>query len=146
MDPAGPGFEDTHIDNKIESSDAQYVQCIHSDDYYGAETKYGCGHANFLMNGARNQPGCEGIMCEHGRAHEYFRESLSPKNEFWGLPCNEDDTVPYKNETIDIIGIHSKRINGTFCVPTNYESPYALAKDIVVERYWNPIEVPKKNG
>lgn len=143
MDPAGPGF--SSMENKewkLNSDDAQYVQCIHTDgNKFGLMTKYECGHANFLMNNGNDQVGCEiDLTCDHERAYEYFQESLYPDHQFWGIPCNAISNIPYKNETIDMIGIHSHRTKGTFCVPTKSTSPYALDKDTVVKTFWDAMK------
>lgn len=139
MDPAGPGFERMRKERKLNSDDAKYVQCIYTDgDIFGTATEYGCGHENFMMNGGEAQPGCPGATaCDHKRAYVYFQESLSPDHQFWGIQCRAY-SVPHKNGTMDIIGIHHKRINGTFCVRTDYKSPYALSKDDVLESISNP--------
>ena len=31
LDPAGPGFEGTGVENRIRKDDASYVECIHSN-------------------------------------------------------------------------------------------------------------------
>lgn len=142
MDPAGPGFNCMDDFTRLDSSDAHYVQCIYTDgNLNGLAVENKCGHANFLMNGGENQPGCILPTCDHARAHEYFQESLLPDHQFWGIPCIPKG-VATENKTIDIIGIHSKKKEGTFCVPTNSdsESQFALPREKVVQRYWNPIK------
>lgn len=149
MDPAGPGFQRMNTDMKLESTDAKYVQCIHTNDFYGMRanvTDYKCGDAIFIINNGSLQGGCfeeREYPCHHERAHLLFRESLSPDSKFWGIPCRESDGLPYKNETIAVMGIHGQShghgTKGRFCVPTNYKPPYALDKEIVAESFWNRV-------
>lgn len=123
MDPAGPGFEKADIKSKLHSSNAQYVQCIYTDgNALGTKTKLGDGHGNFIMNGGGNQPGCDLIpICDHSRAYEYFKASMFENNKIEGEECRVKDNKSRK----DRIGIYSAKINGTFCVETGSEFPYA---------------------
>lgn len=69
MDPAGPAFQRMGNDTKLEPSDAKYVQCIHTNDFYGMRANtsdYTCGHANFIMNKGSMQPGCAWLIILNG--------------------------------------------------------------------------------
>lgn len=126
LDPAGPQFQNEIGNLKIDSADAQYVQCIYTDaDWLGTKSEHGDCHGNFFMNDGEDQAGCKTFLCDHSRAIEYFMESLSQNHTFWGSECHIDQTVPYKNRAKDKIGIYSNQERGTFCVSTNSESPYA---------------------
>lgn len=123
MDPAGPGFQYASEEKKLNSNDAQYVQCIYTDRMYGTKTAHGDGHGNFFMNSkGDHQPGCDLNMCDHSRAHEFFLASMNKKNIFEGAECRVENNQHRK----DRIGIHSKKENGTFCVDTTPESPFAM--------------------
>lgn len=123
MDPAGPGFEEADIKSKLHSSNAEYVQCIYTDSWFGTETTHGDGHGNFIMNGGEYQPGCSyNPICDHSRAYEYFMESMSKENKFEGRECR----VENNNSRKDRIGIHSARKIGTFCVETESESTFSM--------------------
>lgn len=138
LDPAGPTFEKLGIDSKLDASDAKYVQCIYTDgDTFGTKTRYGDGHANFIMNEGENQPGCFTAICDHARAYKYFTVALSKNYKFEGRECRTNHILTLmilmdgKNLNLgfikDQIGIHSKREKGTFCVKTKSKSPYVQA-------------------
>lgn len=124
MDPAGPGFEKAPRNEKLNSTDAKYVQCIYTDgNTWGTRIEYGDAHAHFLMHDGLNQPGCENkpAICDHSLAHEYFKESMNKNSVFEGTYCGAENN----QHRTDWIGIHSKGENGTFCVKVNRASPYA---------------------
>lgn len=124
LDPAGPGFEDADEELKLNKNSAKYVQCIHTDSWFGTETEYGEGHGNFIMNDGEYQPGCSyNPICDHSRVYEYFQESMSKNHKFEGVECR----VKNKKNRKDRIGIYSERKNGTFCVETESEFPYAMS-------------------
>lgn len=128
LDPAGPKFDDVNTESKLDKSDAKYVQCIYTDgDMFGIRTELGDGHGNFFMNGGDSQPDCIIPGCDHTRAYEYFRESFLLEHEFRGNACRLRTTLADN----DRIGIHSGRMNGTFCVSTNGEPPYAKLHETI---------------
>lgn len=57
MNPAGPLFDVNNPSQRLDSTDAEYVEIIHTEI-----TTTGIGapiaHANFYINGGSNQPGC----------------------------------------------------------------------------------------
>ncbi|XP_031815020.1 lipase member H isoform X2 [Sarcophilus harrisii] len=57
IDPAGPGFNNAPIKMRLDYTDAQFVDIIHSDAY-GLGISHSIGHLDFYPNGGRNQPGC----------------------------------------------------------------------------------------
>ncbi|KAG0720506.1 Pancreatic lipase-related protein 2 [Chionoecetes opilio] len=83
LDPAEPYFNDTHPITRLETSDATFVDVIHTDDspILGFPLSIGMtqpiGHLDFYPNGG-SQPGCENgaINCHHTRAITYFTESI----------------------------------------------------------------------
>ncbi|XP_025832238.1 lipase member H-like [Agrilus planipennis] len=78
LDPAGPLFHSSETDNRLDPSDAQFVQAIHTCagrlGYRGS-----LGTADYRPNGGGNQPGCTlepTGSCAHGRAFALFAESV----------------------------------------------------------------------
>lgn len=85
LDPAGPLFQFHPIKGKrLDHSDAYFVDVIHTN-----QARYGyignSGHVDFFPNGGGpEQPGCTGRSdipglpgsCAHGRAWEYFTETI----------------------------------------------------------------------
>jgi len=94
LDPASPGFEDEHIDARLDPTDALFIDVIHTDiDGFGAASPL--GHVDFYPNGGRSHPGCEDIqydedesvfaavkdriICDHRLAHQLFTDAILAK-------------------------------------------------------------------
>ncbi|XP_041982175.1 pancreatic lipase-related protein 2-like [Aricia agestis] len=100
LDPARPLFEvpEMPVDYCLDRTDAYFVDIIHTcGGVYGYRKSY--GHADFYPNsGMPAQPGCSDISaimesCSHGRAPEFFEESIShePGTGFLAYPCENWD-------------------------------------------------------
>nr|KAI8754250.1 pancreatic triacylglycerol lipase-like isoform X1 [Biomphalaria glabrata] len=97
MDPAGPAFEGYSSYVRIDSSDAQFVDIIHTDAEPLINAGFGIrgsiGHVDFYPNGGVHQPGCpaetfgllsminfssqkDGGACSHGRVLDLFTNSI----------------------------------------------------------------------
>ncbi|KAM9034399.1 lipase member I-like [Sarcophilus harrisii] len=102
IDPAGPGFNNAPIKMRLDYTDAQFVDIIHSDAY-GLGISHSIGHLDFYPNGGRNQPGCPTsifagftyIKCNHQRAVFIFISSLATECNITAYPCNSYQE--YKN-------------------------------------------------
>lgn len=57
LDPAMPGFAFVRDENKLDKSDAIFVDVIHTNAFLQGKVER-CGHADFYMNGGVLQPGC----------------------------------------------------------------------------------------
>lgn len=57
LDPAMPLFITVSKENKLDASDAAYVDIIHTNALLQGKIER-CGHADFYMNGGIVQPGC----------------------------------------------------------------------------------------
>ncbi|CAL1294470.1 unnamed protein product [Larinioides sclopetarius] len=62
LDPAGPRFYDAPLEDRLDPSDAQFVDAIHTDSGHGLMEGLGMrsqvGHVDFYPNGGSDQPGC----------------------------------------------------------------------------------------
>jgi pancreatic triacylglycerol lipase len=112
LDPAEPYFQYFHSSIRLDPSDADFVDVIHTDGGSilnlvvggsGFGMSQACGHVDFFPNGGADQPGCfeadrkvnarhwkvaEDIACSHNRAVLYFIESLSSTDcEFVAHQC-----------------------------------------------------------
>lgn len=63
LDPARPGFDFDDPAARLDSSDAMFVDVIHTDVRNGPiDSSLGlqrsCGHVDFYPNGGKQQPGC----------------------------------------------------------------------------------------
>ncbi|XP_054437741.1 pancreatic triacylglycerol lipase isoform X2 [Pteronotus mesoamericanus] len=111
LDPAEPCFEGTPELVRLDPSDAQFVDVIHTDAApiipnmgFGMSQKV--GHLDFFPNGGVHMPGCkknilsqivdiEGIWegsrdfvaCNHLRSYKYYANSILYPNGFTGFPC-----------------------------------------------------------
>ena len=119
MDPAGPFFEDTDPILRLDPTDADYVDAIHTN----AGTIFGLsfginqavGHIDFYVNGGSSQPGCPGLTsiiggifggsgdptkevgCSHNRVHSLYQESINSACPFVGFAC-ENQTLFERGE------------------------------------------------
>ncbi|XP_074153429.1 lipase member I-like [Sminthopsis crassicaudata] len=95
IDPAGPGFNNAPIKMRLDNTDAQFVDIIHSDAH-GLGISHSVGHLDFYPNGGRNQPGCPTsifaglayIKCDHQRAVFIFISTLATECNITAYPCN----------------------------------------------------------
>ncbi|XP_034312547.2 pancreatic lipase-related protein 2 [Magallana gigas] len=112
LDPAKPAFENHPEGVRIDSSDAVFVDIIHTN---GAPIRLGgaglmevSGHVDFYVNGGERQPGCPNLVtgtfeqlfsrnlsgaltaasCSHSRSHEYFTESILTDRPLTAYPCD----------------------------------------------------------
>lgn len=113
LDPAGPLFEGYSPKVRLDKSDANYVDVIHSNGdsliIGGLGSWEPIGHVDFYPNGGRAQRGCQNLLigglydfiysystknesyrylCNHRRAYKLFTDSISPKCKFTAFPCD----------------------------------------------------------
>ncbi|XP_078681672.1 pancreatic lipase-related protein 2-like [Branchiostoma floridae x Branchiostoma belcheri] len=92
LDPAGPLFRRARADNRLDRSDATFVDVIHTDIFLLGKLKP-IGHVDFYPNEGWLQPGCVGHLgCSHGRAHKFYTESISSGCRFLAFRCRDWDT------------------------------------------------------
>ena len=90
MDPALIGFSDKKCGSRICDKDAKNVEIIHTaGGIIGFSDPI--GHADFYPNGGSIQKGCSFpyLSCSHGRAYEYFAESINSEYSFCANKCNK---------------------------------------------------------
>ncbi|KAK3864048.1 hypothetical protein Pcinc_030234 [Petrolisthes cinctipes] len=152
LDPAGPLFYTKPPDQRIDKSDASFVDILHANSGSLIEGCIGLfkavGHMDFYPNGGMHQPGC--IItpdtdvddwldlfggCSHARATQLWVESISalpPALSFTSWPCSDWDSYFVGNCTscgegcLDM-GFHVQEgLSGSYFLRTNPISPYAL--------------------
>ncbi|XP_043201132.1 inactive pancreatic lipase-related protein 1-like isoform X4 [Amphibalanus amphitrite] len=117
LDPGQPYFEGTQPEVHLDSTDAEFVDIIHTDGrdllYVGFGFQGPCGDVDFYPNGGKSQPGCGdfeanvasliydletnnideigGIFnCPHDRSHELFIATLTEHEcPFVSFPCKD---------------------------------------------------------
>nr|CAH0103128.1 unnamed protein product [Daphnia galeata] len=111
LDPAGPFFHDIPTNARLDPTDAQFVDVIHTDGgIIGAGLLEPLGHLDFYPNGGIRQPGCDpsnwqsilsdpnafpsdAIACDHVRAVHIYSESLLSSNcKTIGYECADYDS------------------------------------------------------
>jgi pancreatic triacylglycerol lipase len=122
-----------------------YIDVIHTNSLHGhlTDTPSGffgypdpIGHADYFPNGGSNQPGCTilQIGCSHGRAHQYFTESISGTNKFESANCYHQDYYKYLPDRCLSNSIGEGRMGyysnsngdiGLFYLTTNSNSPFS---------------------
>ncbi|KAK3915023.1 Inactive pancreatic lipase-related protein 1 [Frankliniella fusca] len=116
MDPAQPLFENLDKRVRIDTSDADFVDVIHSNakptiPFVGFGMMRPVGHVDFYLNGGADQPGCETpkldtlksigdlakipinvignlVACSHGRSYLYMTEAIKSPCRMWGHKIN----------------------------------------------------------
>lgn len=101
QDPAGPYFENTPAEVRLDKSDADFVDIIHTHAAKLGDASVGIlapiGHVDFYPNGGDFQPGCWitdlnfDPTCSHGAAHIYFTDSINSKCPYKAFPCNSSE-------------------------------------------------------
>ncbi|XP_034463795.1 inactive pancreatic lipase-related protein 1-like isoform X1 [Hippoglossus hippoglossus] len=115
LDPTEPYFQDTDVSVRLDTSDAAFVDVIHTDGLpfkskLGLGMSQAVGHIDFYPNGGELMPGCsanrgkptdldafwEGTKkfdgCNHARAYQYYSESMVKPQGFVGYPCPNKDS------------------------------------------------------
>ncbi|XP_039961504.1 pancreatic lipase-related protein 2 [Bactrocera neohumeralis] len=111
LDPAAPLFSETEHIVRLDRSDAEFVDAIHTDANPFMKGGLGIyqrvGHVDFYPNGGSDNPGCdvrlqdymrsrkssvflsmqEFLSCNHIRSYQYFTESIENKCPFMGITC-----------------------------------------------------------
>ncbi|XP_063117254.1 lipase member H isoform X2 [Cavia porcellus] len=102
LDPAGPLFNEKPPEDRLDPSDAQFVDVIHSDmDALGY--KQPLGNIDFYPNGGLDQPGCpktifggmQYFKCDHQRSVYLYLASLREDCAVVAYPC--DSYRDYRN-------------------------------------------------
>ncbi|XP_021453388.1 phospholipase A1 member A [Oncorhynchus mykiss] len=96
LDPAGPMFKRADTFDRLDPSDALFVEAIHTDaDYFGISISV--GHADFFLNGGMDQAGCSRsrftsmysyVICDHMRALHIYISALNGTCPLTGIPCS----------------------------------------------------------
>ncbi|XP_072391902.1 phospholipase A1-like [Diabrotica undecimpunctata] len=138
LDPAGPLFSIRPKDKRLNPTDAEVVEVIHSDGgRFGFDNP--CGTIDFFPNGGKWQPGCQKIdllditsvadpvTCDHQRSHEYFTEAILNPGDFLATKCTQYTLLFKKcDENYKVpLGDLTTTLKGNFYFETNKERPYA---------------------
>ncbi|XP_012233699.1 uncharacterized protein [Linepithema humile] len=147
LDPAMPLFITVGKDEKLDASDAEFVDVLHTNAFVQGKIEPS-GHIDFYVNGGVNQPGCWGegnpFGCNHHRAAEYFSESINSKIGFWGWPCPGFvayllGLCPPRFPAVLMGEDVNRRYRGFYLAKTKAQSPYAEGMFTVEDFYHQDI-------
>ncbi|XP_011646564.1 pancreatic triacylglycerol lipase-like [Pogonomyrmex barbatus] len=138
LDPAGPLFHFFY--HHLSSSDARFVDLIHTD-YGGYGITMTTGTVDFFPNGGKRiQPGCplhpafysKNDFCSHHRSWRFYAESLLNESAFLGVECSSLShfkSDECRNNTQIIMGYATPpNAKGIVYLTTNDHSPFGLNK------------------
>ncbi|TSY69808.1 Lipase member H [Bagarius yarrelli] len=95
LDPAGPSFRGNSPDERLDPSDAKFVDALHTDmDAFGYRDSL--GHIDYYANGGSDQPGCpKSILsgsgyfkCDHQRSVFLYLDSFDASHQITAYPCS----------------------------------------------------------
>ncbi|CAG4961658.1 unnamed protein product [Colias eurytheme] len=129
LDPAGPCFSNVSLDDRLDPSDADYVDVIHTNAGM-LGIREAVGHKDFFPNSGAMQPGCILPICEHSRAWELYAESINSPERFPARKCENWTTFQsgrcMKNE-VAYMGYNSESGSpGVYYLTTGSSSPFGL--------------------
>lgn len=141
LDPAGPCFSYAKSNQRLDKTDANYVDVIHSNRLVQGVIEP-LGHADFYLNGGGpTQPGCIMPTCCHLRAAEVYVQSIKTPKSFIGVRCkswkhfmaNACDKDDYA-----VLGYRSSTATrGQFYLRTTGSSPFGLGMQGTVQSKMN---------
>lgn len=129
LDPANPCFNEGQNLSGLQRGDAEFIDVIHTNPgVFGKENPV--GDVDFYAEGlAPIKPGCKQFGCSHGRALEYFTESVYPGNEenFLGVRCTSLTKLKngFCNGPKFPMGLAVPfNLAGNYFLPVNAQKPY----------------------
>ncbi|XP_032524119.2 phospholipase A1-like isoform X2 [Danaus plexippus] len=138
LDPAGPCYRALPASERLDRSDAQRVDVIHSNiDGFGIAEPL--GHIDFYANGGEFQPSdipyipCL-VICSHVRAIIYWWQAIEHPKKFIGVKCDNVQEARfarcYNNTQINYLGLSADfSRTGIYYLPTDNEFPYFRGKE-----------------
>ncbi|XP_069492530.1 lipase member I [Ambystoma mexicanum] len=102
LDPAGPLYSGKPLDERLDPTDALFVDVIHTD-VDGLGYRENLGHIDFYPNGGADQPGCPQTLlsgsqyfkCDHQRSVFLYISTLKESCDITAYPC--DSYKDYRN-------------------------------------------------
>ncbi|KAJ8716692.1 hypothetical protein PYW07_003319 [Mythimna separata] len=133
LDPAGPCFSYAYSGQRLDKTDAAYVDVLHSNRLLQGIIEP-LGHADFYINGGGpNQPGCYMPSCSHLRAAHVYIESIKVPKSFIGVRCKSwkhFQSNACEKEEYAVLGYGSSTATrGHYYLRTSPKPPYGLGMD-----------------
>lgn len=152
LEPSGPCFRTLNPDERLDSSNADFVEVIHTNiDGYGMAARM--GHVDYYVNGGEYQPSdvamypCT-LTCSHFRVLALWISALKNPKKFIAIKCdsiqqarNADcyNRVPLET---NLFGLNvDKRKYGLYYLSTDKFYPFYLGVNGLKEEYvyWRRI-------
>lgn len=146
LEPAGPCFRTLPKEDRLDSSNADFVQVMHTNiDGFGMATQM--GHVDFYVNGGEYQPSDIKLYpctteCSHFRVLFLWLSTMRNPNKFIGIKCKSiqeaREAKCYDNVPLvtNVMGANVDTKNhGIFYVSTDKNFPYYLGKKGLKEQY-----------
>ncbi|XP_026275034.2 pancreatic triacylglycerol lipase-like [Frankliniella occidentalis] len=137
LDPALPLFTTISTSPRLDASDAQFVDVIHTNAGWKGKLMPS-GQLDFYLNSIIQQPGCSwDSSCDHARAPAYFAESIASPQGFWGFSCSSIISFytglcsPDDAAELVLMGEHANSSSrGVYFAYTNPTFPFAKGHDL----------------
>ncbi|XP_063217618.1 phospholipase A1 member A-like isoform X2 [Bacillus rossius redtenbacheri] len=130
LDAAGPSYTTPGMEDKVDSTDAAFVQLIHTN-VGGLGIRKALGHVDFYVNGGKSQPGCSTSdmgICSHMRAVDIYEQSVTDGKSFPARECTtwktfssgkcDENPIAYMGESC------SNSTRGIYFLKTSSLPPY----------------------
>ncbi|XP_072947741.1 lipase member H-like isoform X3 [Epargyreus clarus] len=139
LDPAGPCFRNLGPEDRIDESDADFVDIVDTNiDAYGMAAPV--GHVNFYVNGGEYQPGdiywlyCT-VMCSHIRSYTLWLAALQHPKSFIAMQCDSVQQARDRNcydrkpQVTNVLGLNTDQTKrGIFYLATDHSYPFYLGE------------------
>ncbi|XP_047505682.1 pancreatic triacylglycerol lipase-like isoform X1 [Pieris napi] len=146
LDPAGPCFSHVDPEVRLKSTDADFVDVIHTDSgVFGI--KEPLGHVDFFPNQGLTQPNCVLQSCSHSRCVPLYGESIINPEAFPAVKCKDWDAFKKGECEKEVVymGYPTKPgTKGLYFLRTKGESPFGLGMEGT--RYVNNEGIVKNLG
>ncbi|XP_031767910.2 pancreatic lipase-related protein 2-like [Galleria mellonella] len=152
LEPSGPCFRHLGPGDRLDASDADFVEVIHSNiDGYGMATRM--GHVDFYLNGGEYQPSDLSMYpcvstCSHFRVLPIWVSAMKNQKGFIAIKCDSiqqaRDCDCYNRIQLEINYLGPKVIksnHGIFYLSTSKSFPFYLGQDGLKAEYasWRKI-------
>lgn len=133
LDPAGPCFSSAYPEQRLDKTDAEYVDIIHTNKLVQGITE-ALGHVDFFVNGGGPmQPGCFLPSCSHLRAVNLYSESVATPKSIIGVKCKswkQFESNACEDKEFAVLGYGSSSSNrGLYFLRTSASAPFGLGVD-----------------
>ncbi|KAG7302274.1 hypothetical protein JYU34_013768 [Plutella xylostella] len=129
LDPALPCFPPDNPGGRLDATDADYVDVIHTNGGI-LGMKESVGHKDFYPNGGLSQPGCYLSTCDHSRAWELYAESIGAPKGFPARKCENWTSFREghcSKTEVTYMGLNSlKGSPGAYFLTTGPKPPFGL--------------------